>query len=164
MAKPWIIPFNGPYWYFKLPGESPGPNARTTRGDPLKVNVHSTDRAPLLMEAHQYLAAPINMTCCREMQIVFRNDVTLGALALGLSLTDSRRKTSQSLGIKFISSNPADQPPGNASPVEETLIFPFPQRAIIQRFDAITVTLLPDAKHPTAGRKVAVERFVVIPN
>jgi hypothetical protein len=164
VAKPWIIPFDGPYWYFKSAGDSPGPNARTTRGDPLKVNVRSTDRGPLLMEAHQHLSDPMDLSCCREMQIVFKNDVSLGALAVGLSLTDSQRKLSQTLGIKYVASSPADPRPGNTSPVEETLIFPFPKRGIIKRFDAITVILLPDAKHLTAGRKVAVERFVIIPN
>jgi uncharacterized membrane protein YeaQ/YmgE (transglycosylase-associated protein family) len=166
IAKPWIIPFYGPYWYFKVPGESPGPNARTTQGDPLKVNVHSTDRGPLLMEAHQQLSDPIDLDCCREMQIVFRNDVSVGALAVGISLTDSHSKgtQSQNLGVKYIAPSSADQPPGNTSPVEETLIFPFPKSGTIKKFDAITVILLPDAEHLTAGRKVAVERFVMIPN
>jgi hypothetical protein len=166
IAKPWIIPFYGPYWYFKFPGESPGPNARTTRGDPLKVNVHSTDRGPLLMEAHQHLSVPIDLNCCREMQIVFRNDVSVGALAVGISLTDSHSKVTQSqnLGVKYVAPSSADQPPGNTSPVEETLIFPFPKPGTIKKFDAITVILLPDAEHLTAGRKVAVERFVMIPN
>lgn len=166
IAKPWIIPFYGPYWYFKFPGESPGPNARTTQGDPLKVNVHSTDRGPLLMEAHQHLSVPIDLNCCREMQIVFRNDVSVGALAVGISLTDSHSKgtQSQNLGVKYVAPSSAYQPPGNTSPIEETLIFPFPKPGNIKKFDAITVILLPDAEHLTAGRKVAVERFVMIPN
>jgi hypothetical protein len=166
IAKPWIIPFYGPYWYFKFPGESPGPNARTTQGDPLKVNVHSTDRGPLLMEAHQHLSVPIDLNCCREMQIVFRNDVSVGALAVGISLSDSHSKgtQSQNLGVKYVAPSSAYQPPDNTSPVEETLIFPFPKPGNIKKFDAITVILLPDAEHLTAGRKVAVERFVMIPN
>jgi hypothetical protein len=165
-AKPWIIPFYGPYWYFKSLGESPGPNARTTRGDPLKVNVRSTDSGQLLMEAHQYLPDPIDMTCCREMQIVFRNDVSLGAFAVSISLTDSHSKSrlSQNLGVKFVAPSPADQTPDNTSPVEETLTFPFPKHGTIKKFDAITVVLLPDANHRTAGRKVAVEMFVMVPN
>jgi hypothetical protein len=166
IAKPWIIPFYGPYWYFKFPGESPGPNARTAQGDPLKVNVHSTDRGPLLMEAHQHLSNPIDLDCCRAMQIVFRNDVSFGAFAVGISLTDSHSqgKLSQNLGVKYVAPVSADQPPGNTSPIEETLIFPFPKPGTIKKFDAITVILLPDAEHLTAGRKVAVERFIMIPN
>jgi hypothetical protein len=166
IAKPWIIPFYGPYWYFKFLGESPGPNARSARGDPLTANVLSTDRGPLLMEAHQYLADSIDMNCCREMQIVFRNDVSFGAFAIGISLSDShsRGKLSQNLGVKCVDLNTAGQRQGNTSAVEQTLTFPFPKRGAIKKFDAITVILLPNAKHLTAGRKVAVERFVVIPN
>jgi hypothetical protein len=164
IAKPWIIPFYGPYWYFKSPGESPGPNTRTARGDPLKVNVRSTDSSAVLMEAHQQLSASIDLACCREMQIVFRNDVSLGAVAVGLSLTDShsKRKLSQSLGIRYVATDAAGRRPDD--PVEETLIFPLPGAGLLKRFDAITVTLLSGARHPTAGRKVAVERFVMIPN
>jgi hypothetical protein len=118
------------------------------------------------MEAHQHLSDPIDLDCCREMQIVFRNDVSVGALAVGISLTDSHSKgtQSQNLGVKYVAPRGADQPPGITSPAEETLIFPFPKPGTIKKFDAITVILLPDAEHLTAGRKVAVERFVMIPN
>ncbi len=166
MAKPWIIPFYGPYWYFKFAGESPGPTARTARGDPLKVNIRSTDASPLLMEAHQHLSEPIDMACCRAMQTVLTNDASLGAIAVGLSLTDTQSKgaPSQSLGVKFATSNGADQRAEDSASIEETLMFLFPKARSIQRFDAITVTLLPDATHRTVGRKVAVERFVMLPN
>ena len=118
------------------------------------------------MEAHQLLSDPIELACCREMQVVFRNDVSLGAFAVGLSLTDShsKGKLSQTLGVKYVAPSPANQRPGNTLPVEETLIFPLPKQGVIKKFDGITVILLPDAKHLTAGRKVAVERFVIIPN
>jgi hypothetical protein len=164
-ARPWIIPFDGPYWYFKTPGESPGPEARITHGDPLKVNVHSTNRAPLLMEAHQNLAVPIDLSCCREIQVVFKNDVSLGASDVGLLLTDShaKGKPSQNLGIKYVPFNGIDQPSGNLSPVEETVSFPLPASGKIRRFDRMSVVLLPGTQHATAGRKVAVERFVMIP-
>mgnify|MGYP001597844434 CR=1 FL=1 len=165
-ARPWIIPFDGPYWYFKTPGESPGPEARITHGDPLKVNVRSTNRAPLLMEAHQNLAVPIDLSCCREIQVVFKNDTSLGASDVGLLLTDSHAKGKpfQNLGIRSVPMNGIDPPSGDLSPAEETVSFPLPASSKIRKFDRITVVLLPDAQHATAGRKVAVERFVMIPN
>jgi hypothetical protein len=161
-GKAWIIPFYGPYWYFKVPGETPGPNAQTTHADPLKTNIVSTDRFPLLMDAHQYLASPIDVTCCREIQVVFRNDANLGALAVALSLTDSQTKRSQNLGIKL--ATPTAQSAGTASPTEETLIFAFPKSPIITKFDAITVTLVSAPTHSTTGRRVAIEKFIMIPN
>jgi hypothetical protein len=161
ITKPWSIPFDGPYWYFNFWAESVGANSRTAHGDPLKVNVRSTDDAPLLMEARQQLLKPLDLTCCREMQIVIRNDVSLGALAVGVSLTDSHAKgnRSQSLGVKAVASNSS-----GTAPVEQVLTFPFPEHRLIRSFDSITVSLLPDPKHRTAGRRVAVERFVLIPN
>ena len=161
-GKPFIIPFYGPYWYFKFPGETPGPNAQTTHADPLKASVRSTDRAPLLMNAHQYLANPIDLSCCREIQIVFRNDVALGALAVALSLTDSQKKQTQPLGVKLVTATPLTLHP--ASAVEQTLAFPIPKSAIIQTFDAITVTLVSNPSNATLGRRVAIEKFIMIPN
>jgi hypothetical protein len=161
-GKPFIIPFYGPYWYFKFPGEIPGPNAQTTHADPLKASVRSTDRAPLLMNAHQYLASPIDLSCCREIQIVFRNDVSLGALAVALSLTDSQKKQTQPLGVKLVTAPPITRLP--ESSVEQTLAFSIPKSAVIQTFDAITVTLVSNPSSATLGRRVAIEKFIMIPN
>lgn len=163
--KPWVIPFYGPYLYFKVSDEQPGPEARTTHGDSLKVNVRSTDSYPLLMEAHQHLSDPIDMNCCREIQVVFKNDLARGASELGIALTDSSSKgrLSQNLGIRYVALDAVGQRFGDAPFIEETLSFPFPKAARIKRFDRITVILFPDPKHLTAGRKLAIERFVMIP-
>ncbi|MBN9615469.1 MAG: hypothetical protein BGO25_13585 [Acidobacteriales bacterium 59-55] len=163
--KPWVIPFYGPYLYFKVSGEQPGPEARTTHGDSLKVDVRSTDSDPLLMEAHQHLSDPVDMDCCREIQVVFKNDLARGASELGIALTDSRSKgrLSQNLGIRYVALDAVGQRSGDAPFIEETLSFPFPKAAKIKRFDQITVILFPDPKHLIAGRKVAIERFVMIP-
>jgi hypothetical protein len=160
-AQPWIIPFDGPYWYFKVPGIPPGPEARTTHGDPLKVNVRSSDRNQLFMEAHQTLAAPVPLSCCRQIQLVFHNDPALGAIAVGLSLADTHSPTprSQDLGAQNIASTRIDP-----SPHDETLTFLIPKRSILTQFDAITVTLLPSPDHRTAGRRVSIDKFVMIPN
>jgi hypothetical protein len=164
--RPWVIPFDGPYWYFKFPGESPGPLARNAHGDPIKVNVRSTDTSPLLMEAHQYLPAPVDLSCCRELQVVFRNDLSLGASQVGIQLTDShgKSKSSESLGIKPIASNSHDPAPQSVSPIEETVSFPIPNPGTIKQFDQITVALLPRSPYATAGRKVAIEKFIMVPN
>jgi hypothetical protein len=166
VARPWVIPFNGPYWYFKVQGDSPGANAYVRRGDPLKARVRSTDSGTLLMEAHQQLSDSIDLACCREMRIVFRNDVSLGAFAVGIVLTDSHPagRMSENLGVKYVASSATDRGPVEASAAEQTLTFPFPKPGLIRRFDAITVVLLPDPRYLTAGRRVAVERFVMIPN
>jgi hypothetical protein len=165
-SKPWVIPFYGPYLYFKTIGETSGPRTDIAHGDSLKVNVRSTDREPLLMEAHQTLPDPVDMDCCREIQLVLKNDPSLGASEVGLSLTDSHSpgKITQNLGIKYIGLDSTAQRVGDGPFSEETLSFPIPKSAKIKKFDQITVILFPDPKHLTAGRKVAVERFIMIPN
>ncbi|MBB5059523.1 hypothetical protein HDF16_004249 [Granulicella aggregans] len=157
-AEPLVIPFYGPYWYFKFEGETPGKDSQATKGDPLKVNVHSTDRLPLLMEAHQRLAGPIEMASCGEMQVVITNDVAQGALGVGLTLTDSssKKKVGLNLGIKRAQNHETGR-------TEETITFLIPKRSALQRFDEITVTFVPDPRYATSGRKVAVEKFVVVP-
>ena len=156
-AEPLVIPFYGPYWYFKFEGEIPGKDSRATKGDPLKVNVHSTDKLPLLMEAHQRLAGPIEMASCGEMQVVLTNDMDQGALGVGLLLTDSGSKNAPlNLGVKRA-------PNHETGRTEETFTFQIPKRSALQRFDGITVTFVPDPKYATSGRKVSVERFVVVP-
>jgi hypothetical protein len=117
------------------------------------------------MEAHQDLLEPIDLTCCSEIQVVFKNDPAQGAFQVGLSLTDSHspNKASPILGIKRVALDNVEQHVESKLPIEQTLSFPFPKTAQIKRFDRITVMLLPDAKHRTAGRKVAIERFLLIP-
>jgi hypothetical protein len=158
VAEPLVIPFYGPYWYFKFAGETPGKDARLAKGDPLKVKIQSTDRFPLLMEAHQRLAEPIETARCGEMRVVVTNDANLGAIAVGITVTDSssKRNSALNLGVQHGSVNASGQ-------TEEIFTFSFPKRSSLEKFDAITVSFLPDAQHATYGRKVAVEKFVIVP-
>jgi hypothetical protein len=149
IAKRWEIPFVGPYWYFKAPSSSPGPGAQITRGDPLKVNVRSTDGAILLMKAHQDLDRPIDTSCCREIDVVFSNDPSLGAFAISIVLTDShaKRNSSQNLGTRPVGLDVVN-----------------PGKRVIQKFDQIEVLIYPAAEHLRVGRKIAIRKFVMLPN
>jgi hypothetical protein len=118
------------------------------------------------MEAHQDLSDPIDMACCREIQVVFKNDLSMGTSGVGISLSSSHSKdhVSQNLGVKYVALDGVGRRLADTSLIEETLSFPFPKATKIRQFDRITVTLFPDQKYLTAGRKVAIERFVMIPN
>ncbi len=162
-ARVWSIPFTGPYWYMKVAGEVPDTDARVTEGDPLKVNVRSGDRRPLVMEAHQHLSEPVDLACCRELQVVIRNDASLGATAIGLTLADSQANHSEDWGSKVILADNSDLAHSALATSERTISFSVPEHGTIERFDEITVTLKSDEKRLTFGRKVAVERFVLVP-
>ncbi len=72
-AKPLIIRFEGPYWYFQPPGTRPGPMAHEAHGNPLGVNIGANNFIPLNMEAVQNLGAPIRLARCRELQVTVEN-------------------------------------------------------------------------------------------
>jgi hypothetical protein len=164
--RPLVIPFDGPYWYFQYPHRAPGRDAHKARGDPTGVNIQSTDRLPLLMEAHQSLASPVSLASCGALDIDIRNaDNARGSVLLGVVLTDSRSagKPSLLLGAqKVVSTEDAHFSIKNA-PVEEELRYRIPQRRGIPQFDQITVVFLPAEERSILGAKIAIEQFRLIP-
>ncbi len=163
-AQPMVIPFDGVYWYFKAPDRRPRPSARVVRGSSTKAVIRSSDRYPLLMEAHQRLGSKIDLGCCSGVQIVLQNaDHRPGAIALELWFTDSVRPQSRSyLGTVTI---PSSEDDGDAKqrPAEETMAFAVPASAVGREFDEITVVVRPAPERARAGAQVAIRRFVLLP-
>jgi hypothetical protein len=161
-AKPLVIPFDGAYWYFKVPDPRPKPDARVVKGDPIKANVHSTDFRPLAMEAHQMLGSPIRMDCCTSMRVSIRNgDNRIGAIHVELILKEKGR--SQSLGTEVLRSSVATQIPLDRAPVDETLSFPIPASVKAKKFDEIAVVIKAARERSRAGAKLAVQEFTLVP-
>ena len=155
-SKPIVIPFDGQYWYFKAPSKRPGPRAHIAHGKATHVNVHSTDSAPLLMEAYQNLGTSIDLGCCSEIDVAITNaDVRPGTIALGIRLADSTSvgEPSQDLGDATIVSSKAAQIPLNRPPVEEVLRFPISRPTTIQRFNEITIVFLSARERARGGAK-----------
>jgi hypothetical protein len=164
--KPVVIPFDGPYWYFQPPHRWPGRNPHEDHGEPTGVNIRSTGLSPLIMEAHQSLGSPIDLACCRELEMDIRNGDNLpGNIVLAVILTDSRAHGQPSLtlsGQKVVSSE-AGHFFIKSSPVEEKLHFPIPPQPKIKKFDEITVLFFPPADRAIIGVKIAIEQFVLRP-
>jgi hypothetical protein len=166
ISKPLVIPFDGPYWYFKIPGKGPGRSAHIAHGQPTDVNIRSSNWEPLLMEAHQNLGTSIDLGCCGEIDVAITNvDIHPGAIALGLLLTDSSSPGKQSvyLGERTIESSQAVPIPWNRPPVKEVLHFSIPPSATVHKFDSLTVIFLPTPYHAQSGAKVSIQNFVLIP-
>ncbi|HEY6375223.1 MAG TPA: hypothetical protein VIX90_06830 [Edaphobacter sp.] len=163
-AQPMVIPFDGVYWYFKAPDRRPRPSARIVRGSSTKAVIRSSDRYPLLMEAHQRLGSRIDLVCCSGVQVVLQNaDHRPGAIALELWFTDSLQPGSRSyLGAVTI---PSSEDEGDAKnlPPEETMAFAVPASAVGREFDEITVVVRPAPERARAGAQVAIHRFVLLP-
>ena len=171
MTKPVVIPFNGPYWYFQPPTQRPGIEAHVAHGKPTEENIHSTDGEMLLMEAHQTLITPIELSCCREIDVALTNaDTRPGTILVSVILRDSLTSGSLPLILRDqpIVSSEETHIAASRGPVNELLRFPinrvdpllFPNR--LQQFDEITVIFLPQGRRAT-GAKVAVKQFTLVP-
>jgi hypothetical protein len=166
MVKPIVVRFTGSYWYFQPPATGPGPKPHAARGSPLDVNIHSTDFLPIVMEAHQSLAAPMRLSRCREMQVLVENrDNQPGRIAIGVLLTDSAAhgKPTLFLGQQSLHSADPDRFALKLAPVEETLRFPIPARTTIRRFDEITLMVVPDSARVKIGARIAIEELQFLP-
>ena len=164
--EPLIIHFNGPYWYLQPPNKVPGRRAHLAKGTPLALDIHSSNSIALVMDAHQYLSAPIRISRCREIAVEVANrDNTLGAISVGVLLTDgsSAKNPTLYLGEQPITSAQMGHFSIKSAPVFETLHFSIPPDAKIQKFNEITVLILPDIEHQFDAPKIAIEQFELFP-
>ena len=166
-AKPLEIPFEGVYWFFKAPDLHPPRTSLQAHGSPELLNIRSTDRRPLSMEAHEHLGSMLDLVCCSRIQIAIRNaDHYPETVSLELILinTNVPGKPSQSLGRMMVKSTRPwklyDEP---SKPTSETLNFAIPAHPSIRRFDEVMVVFRLDAARADAGPKIAIDRFVLVP-
>jgi len=182
IAEPIEIPFDGQYWYFKAPEKQPRPTARVVRGSSTKAQIRSTDRYPLLMEAHQNLEKPLDLGCCNAMDLVVENaDKLEGAIALELWVKkrpDPKSKIRSRvnavapelaphyLGTVAIPSSELAigmRPNVTGKMAEERLRFPIPAAMDGTMFDEITVVVRPAPERAKAGAQIAIRKFVLEP-
>ena len=165
-TKPMVIPFQGAYWYFRPRGQGLGSRTHVAHGNPLILDIRSSDFVPLVMEAHQDLGAAVHLACCREIQVTIQNNDNIpGAIALGVLLTDSTSlgKPTLYLGQQAVISAEPGHFSFKSSPALEVLRFAIPLRPKIQTFDQISVFVFPDAERARTGAKIAITQFALLP-
>ena len=168
LARPLVIPFDGPYFYFRWAGEPPGPKAHVAHGRPTDANVNprSTDLVPLVMEAHQRISRPISLEACGEIDVTVTNaDTREGEIDLGLLLSDASLPAHprQVLTARPVQSSMVDPMPKDRAPVREVLRFAVPRGAHLRRFDDITLRFMLAPRNNRTGAKVSVESFELVP-
>jgi hypothetical protein len=164
-AVSFVIPFDGEYRYYETPGIWIPARAHLSKGTPLEANIHSADWGPLLMEAHQQLAAPVDLSCCLRLQLSLRNgDNRRGRILVGVILSDGTipGKPSLILEPQPVLSSEAGHGILKDTP-DEVLRFDLPPQAKIRSFDEITVLFLPDPERAAFGSKIAIHQFTLIP-
>ena len=161
------IRFTGPYWYFQAPELEPGPQAHVAHGNPLDASIHTVNRRPLMMQAHQDLGAPVSLSSVGEVDVAMENrDNEPGVIQIEVQLIDISAidKSPITLGmLPLASSQPEHFAPKTAS-VEETLRFKVPRHVAIRRFDRINVVIHPDVHRIEDGVKVAIDHFDLLPH
>jgi hypothetical protein len=165
-ADPLVIPFDGVYWFFKTPDLQPPRTSRQAHASPETVEIRSTDRRPLSIEAHDHLGQLIDVTCCSRIQIAIRNadrypeTVSLELILVNTSLPN---RPSQSLGRMMVRSTRPWSLYEKQSPISETLNFAIPQSRSFRRFDEMKIVFRLDRARADAGAKIAIDHFVLVP-
>jgi hypothetical protein len=165
-SNPLIIPFDGVYWFFKSPDLQPPQGSRQAHASPDKVEIRSTDRRPLSIEAHDHLANLINLDCCSRIQVAIRNaDEYPETVSLELVLVNTAvpRQPQLSLGQRTVSSTPRLNLYNKRVPVDETLSFAIPTRKSLHSFDEVKIVFRLDQARTDAGARIAIDHFVLVP-
>jgi hypothetical protein len=162
-AQPFAIPFDGEYWMYRYLFRRPPLNSYHRQGSPANLSFSTTDRWPLMMEAHQKLDQAIDFRCCRAVRIEIRNaDPDPETLSLELTLLDSESGASRStfLGSAPVLSAP-DRTKTPVAAVPESLDFAVPQDVIenCNEFKLVFRRI----RHPERSARVAIDRFVLLP-
>jgi hypothetical protein len=164
---PFRIPFSGQYWMFKPPLTAPPRGSYFRRSSPLDLAFFTTDQRPMSMKALQKLDHPLDLGCCRAIQITISNadryPVTV-ALELLLIDTQSPGQPIQSLGKRDVLSRPDVKRSDSAViPVTEVLEFPVPGSAQIRQFDEIQVLFQRAFFRVDRSARISIEHFILVP-
>jgi hypothetical protein len=165
-TQPLVIPFDGAYWYFKAPDRRPRATARIVHESSINAVIRSSDSYPLLMEAHQKLDTPIDIRCCRSVEVAVLNaDRHPGPIALELWLLNKRMPGGGALylGTADIPSSESDRGLIKDAPVEEVLEFRTPVGPSRWEFDEICVIVRMPPVRARVGAQIAIRRFILQP-
>jgi len=158
-AHPYSIPFGGEYWMYRSLFRRPPPNSFFQRGSPAALSFSTTDHWPLEMEARQKLEEPLDLSCCRAIQIdIWNADRYPGTVSIELYSVQGER--SISLGVEPVRSAP-NLNVESVTAVRETLEFALPAGAdLCSEFKVVFRRERP--RHDKSAR-IALDRFLLIP-
>jgi hypothetical protein len=147
------IPFDGIYWFYKLPDLRPPAGSTVVYGTPDQVGFRSTDSSPLVMEAHQNLTSHVNLTCCTDIEVGVRHsDREPGTVKLELILSDSSRPFQEPLSLRQVGLGPM-------GPVR----FHIPEHRLLTTFDEVTIRFHLESGRETVSPRIAIIDLVMIP-
>jgi hypothetical protein len=159
-ARSFAIPFDGEYWIYRYLYRKPPPNSYHRKGSPAALSFSTTDRWPLMMEAHQKFDQAIDLRCCRAVRIeIWNADTHPGTLSLELTAIDGDSGAGTLLGTVPVRSSP-DLSKEKVTAVPETLEFAVPPN-VIQNCTEFKMVFR-RAKNLDRSARVAIDRFVLV--
>jgi hypothetical protein len=151
------IPFYGVYWFFRRPYTHPPQDSLEMHGKPSELTFRSHDSRELIMEAHQSLGAPFNVSCCGSIQLAITNrNRASGSVSIELLLvnTFSDEKPSQTLGMRLVQS---------VFGANEVLDYPIPPSPAIRQFDEFTIRFHRPIMLARESPNVSIDGFTLKP-
>lgn len=144
------IPFSG-FYSFQRATVRPPRQWHVTHGDPAATTFRTTDRSPLVMEAHQDFGRPIDMCCCREIRLAFRiEEPRPDTVKVELMLSDRRAPDGPSASL-------------GKEPLSETVVFRMPETSALREFDHAKVRFHLTGQRWDRSPKMALRRFHFTP-
>lgn len=165
-VDPVSIPFYGAYWFYRTSDKMLPPDSVESRGDPASMSFKTTDYSPISMEARQNFGSPIDLSCCRAIEVVISNgDRRPGTVRMELTLTNTTLpgKPHQSLGVAHVDSTLHWFPGDARPPVTEVLTFRVPAQTTIQSFDEATIRFELRSPRERWSAMIGIEKFRLIP-
>jgi hypothetical protein len=163
-ARPFGIPFGGEYWFYRFMYRRPPFNSFYRKGRPDELSFSTTDHWPLQMEARQDLDDPIDLSCCRKIQIqIWNADRYPDTVSLELSLLESEVAHTPAL---YLGKVPVESKPDltrePVTPVPELLDFPVPE-GTTGSYSVLRVMFHRARSRAHKSARVAIERFILVP-
>jgi hypothetical protein len=157
-SDPLSIPFEGVYWFWNGPTESPPAKSVVLHGSPSERFFRSNDGAGLSMEARQNLGFAVDPHLYGAIEIILHNSDPFPdtvSIALRGRDTSNPNRHAQSLGLEKVSA------PGSSRPATQTLRFRIPASA--SAFDELWVSYYLKGPRSDRSARIAIERFRLIP-
>jgi len=151
-TTPLSIPFTGEYWMYQPPFIQPPRTSVVREGTPLELSFHTSNGTALSMEARQKLGVPVELSCCRRLDIEIAQRGGLAELLLKVTLTDSAARRNLELGTAPVGLE-----------ASETLHYEIPSDAAIQKFDEIRIVYRRRMMNYSRSINLAIERFLLVP-
>ena len=155
--RPLSILFDGRYDIFRWPFHQAPSSSYVQKGNPIDLGFHSADFRPLQMEARQRLDIPLDVHCCRSIQVEIQNaDISPGTIWLELVLMD--HFAGVSLGRVPVTSRPK---PG--AKMADVLEFQMPLSIPIEEATELKIIFSRTMGRMERSFRVAIDRFVLKP-